>query len=363
MPIRKDETSGIYQIDIRVPGVPRIRRSSGTTDRKSAQELYDTLKAQLWRQAKLGEQADRTFEEAAVRFLRLSEGQSDYATKLRHVQYWRTLVEGRSMRSLTADEIIGGLPTHSVHKLKQPTPLTGSTKNRYIATIKRILNLCVEWDWIDKVPKLHSFDEPDVRVRWEPPEVIMGLIKAMRLEWMRDAAIVAAATGMRESELFSLLPSQVDLPQRNAWVTHEGAKSGYARAVPLNDDAFEVIARRILAVQKRPGYRATSSFIFTRGEHLNTRIQQNDRRDLERACRKVGIEDFHWHDLRHTWASWHVQRGTPLLVLKELGGWETIDRSSAMLTSRPATSQPMRERSGFGQNPIRNDKRHPKGWR
>ena len=32
-----------------------------------------------------------------------------------------------------------------------------------------------------------------------------------------------------------------------------------------------------------------------------------------------------WHDLRHTWASWHVQAGTPLHVLQELGGWESVE--------------------------------------
>jgi hypothetical protein len=32
-----------------------------------------------------------------------------------------------------------------------------------------------------------------------------------------------------------------------------------------------------------------------------------------------------WHDLRHTWASWHVQDGTPLPVLQELGGWESVE--------------------------------------
>lgn len=151
------------------------------------------------------------------------------------------------------------------------------------------------------------------------PEVIVTMINALRLPWMRDAAIVAVATGMRESELFGLTPSQVDLAQCNAWITHAGAKSKRARSVPLNEDAMGVLERRV---------RTATNLVFTRGstrgEGPAKLIRQIDKRDFARACQAAGIEDFHWHDLRHTWASWHVQRGTPLMVLKELGGWETI---------------------------------------
>ncbi|MGE8674228.1 tyrosine-type recombinase/integrase [Achromobacter kerstersii] len=318
MPIRKDETSGIWQVDIRVPGVPRVRCSSGTTDRQAAQEYHDKLKADLWRQAKLGEQPDRFFEEAAVRCLRLWDGLRDYDSKVRHVAYWRSQFSGRAIRSLKFDEIADKLPTHTTHKHRKPTPVSAATKNRYLATLRRMLKLCEDWDWIDKCPKFSEFVEPDNRVRWEPPSVIGRLISAMTLEWMRDVSLVAVATGMREDELLSLRPSNVDMPQRNAWVIAEEAKSGYARSVPLNADAMAVLQRRVPKAKR---------FVFERPSRdgVVRKISQVDARCLRRACAEVGIDDFHFHDLRHTWASWHVQAGTPLMVLKDLGGWETLD--------------------------------------
>jgi len=41
-----------------------------------------------------------------------------------------------------------------------------------------------------------------------------------------------------------------------------------------------------------------------------------------KALKRTGIENFRWHDLRHTWVSWHIQEGMPLQVL---GGWSGTD--------------------------------------
>jgi integrase len=43
----------------------------------------------------------------------------------------------------------------------------------------------------------------------------------------------------------------------------------------------------------------------------------------EKALKRAGIENFRWHDLRHTWASWHRRAGTPTHELQRLGGWRT----------------------------------------
>lgn len=52
-------------------------------------------------------------------------------------------------------------------------------------------------------------------------------------------------------------------------------------------------------------------------------MKQVSTKAWKKALKRAGIEDFRWRDLRHTWASWHVQSGTPLHVLQELGGWQT----------------------------------------
>jgi integrase len=64
------------------------------------------------------------------------------------------------------------------------------------------------------------------------------------------------------------------------------------------------------------------SHVFT---YQGNPVIQVNTKAWRQALQRAGIKDFRWHDLRHTWASWHVQAGTPLHVLQELGGWESVE--------------------------------------
>ena len=125
----------------------------------------------------------------------------------------------------------------------------------------------------------------------------------------------ALSTGARMNEIFTLTWHNVDFVNRVATVTNENAKSGKARALILNNDAIELI--------RKLRFRNNCEYVFTRS--TNRRVYDIDRRDFKQACEQSGIDNFYFHDLRHTWASWHVQAGTPLFTLKEMGGWETLE--------------------------------------
>lgn len=107
--------------------------------------------------------------------------------------------------------------------------------------------------------------------------------------------------------------SQVDLARRVARIHPDQAKARRAIGIPLNAEAILVLRRQVGKHRR---------FVFT---HRGKPVRSVNTKAWMAALRRAGIEDFRWHDLRHTWASWHAQAGTPPNALQELGGWESVD--------------------------------------
>ncbi len=152
--------------------------------------------------------------------------------------------------------------------------------------------------------------EPTRRIRFLTQDQAAALLRELP-EHLKDIAAFALATGLRAANITGLTWEQVDLPRKQAWVHPDQAKARRAIPVPFNEAALEVVARQ-------QGKHRVHVFTYE-----GNQVKQVSTRAWYKALKRAGIEAFRFHDLRHTWASWHVQNGTPLHVLQELGGWET----------------------------------------
>ncbi|OBX07406.1 integrase [Gallibacterium salpingitidis] len=311
MSIRKNK-NGIWQIDFTTPNGERVRCSSKTTEKKLAQELHDKLKHEAWQIAKLNKRPEYTVTQALTRFLEEAEHQKDLDTKIRHAQYWQEMIGHKLLSSLTSDDIYNNLPTHIAGTGRKLSP---STQNRYRSSIMRALNLAKQAGWIDSIPFIVKNNEPKKRIRWITQTEAKRLLNCITLEWMRNVCSFALMTGARMTEILTLTWNKIDFTRKIAIVTSDIAKSGHARSLPLSKEAINFLRK----LEKNK----ISEFVFHRGK--GKLIKDIDRDHLKVALDKANIKDFRFHDFRHTWASWHVQSGTPLMVLKELGGWETIE--------------------------------------
>ncbi len=201
----------------------------------------------------------------------------------------------------------------SIHHKKLATGVANGTVNRTLALLRAILLRAVhDWEWLDSTPKVRLLREPTRRVRY------LTRVQAIRLlhelpEHLSDMAAFSLATGLRKSNVTRLEWSQIDMRRSLAWIHADQAKSKKAIAVPLNADAMRILIARINRHQK---------FVFS---YKGNPIEQVSTAAWYKALKRAGIYNFRWHDLRHTWASWHVQNGTPLYIVQELGGWESYE--------------------------------------
>lgn len=208
------------------------------------------------------------------------------------------------LSDLTADRI------RTLAEIKR-SETSGSTANRYLALVKAILRTSTKWGWLERVPPIDLYSVSNRRIRWLTKDEAQALIDVLP-EDLRPVAAFALSTGLRRANVLGLEWSQVDIVRRVAWIHGTQSKSGKPIGVPLNETALDIIGRQ-------KGIHETLVFPDREGK----RRKRIDHKVWKKSLQAAGIEDFRWHDLRHTWASWHLQGGTPIHVLQELGGWHS----------------------------------------
>lgn len=294
-----------WWVDFVAPNGERIRRSTGTEQEDLAQEYHDQLKAQLWRVHRLGERPRHTWNEAVVRWLKEQSHKATIETDKIHLRWLHQFLGDKYLDAINRDLI------DKIKDAKLAEEVSNATVNRVLEVLRAILRKSVnEWEWLDRAPFIRMLKEPTRRIRYLTHDEAQRLL-AVLPKHLSDMAAFSLATGLRRANVTGLQWSQVDLTRRLAWIHPDQAKARKAIAVPLNAEA-------VLLIRKQIGKHAVHVFSYK-----GRPITQVSTKAWYKGLAAVGIDDFRWHDLRHTWASWHVQNGTPLFALQELGGWES----------------------------------------
>nr|WP_315465706.1 site-specific integrase [uncultured Rhodoferax sp.] len=295
---------------IRLPAVKGelqpLRISAETTIKKQAQQLHDKLKAERWEVDHLDVKPKRTWDEAAERFLQETTYKRTQAWDISMLKWFHPHLGGKELKDINKaliDQV----------RAVRAKGVTPGTTNRYMALVRAILRrACFEWEWIDRVPKVGQLRDKGGRIRSLTREEFSKLL-AQLPEHLRDMAVFSVATGLRQSNVTRLQWKQVSIERRHLWVSADQHKNGKAHAVPLNEAALQVL-------DKRKGDHPTHVFTYEGNPivQVNTKAWRN-------ALSRAGIDDFRWHDLRHTFATWHREAGTPTHELQRLGGWKTLE--------------------------------------
>jgi integrase len=303
MSLRKRNT--VWWIDFVAPNGQRVRQSAGTDNKTLAQELHDKLKAEAWRITKLGDRPERSWNDAVVRWLKEQSHKATIETDKIHLRWLDRHLGGKSLETISRTMI------DRITEVKLAEGVSNATVNRVLEVLRAILRKAVnDWEWLDKAPHVRMLREPTRRIRYLTRDEAQHLLAELPSH-LADMAAFSLATGLRRANVTGLQWSQVDLVRRLAWIHADQAKAKKAIAVPLNAEAVALISKQV-------GKHTTHIFTF-RGKTI-TQVSTKSWYD---ALKRAGIADFRWHDLRHTWASWHVQGGTPFFALQELGGWES----------------------------------------
>ncbi|NOU24502.1 MAG: site-specific integrase [Methylotenera sp.] len=276
-----------------------------------------------------GQSKRRTFDD-------LVEEYRPHAKDVKRLEYWQSIFGSYRLADITPERInrqiktlesedttrYSTLPTGNAENDAKRTRAkrTGATVNRYIAALSSCFSYGVKpLQWIERNPceRVTKPKEGDGRVRFLSDDERPRLLDACRGHGdLYLAVVLSLTTGARQGEIMTLRYGQIDFNRKV--ITLNKTKNGDKRALALVGEAFELLQARSKVRSLTDDRVFPPTAKAKKAECLDLRLP------WEVALKAAGIKDFHWHDLRHTAASYLAMSGVSLVEIAKVLGHRTL---------------------------------------
>lgn len=199
-------------------------------------------------------------------------------------------------------------------KIERRKEVGPATTNRALTWLKAMFNKAIAWgkfEGVNPVKGVKFFRENNERLRYLEKEEIIKVLSHCH-DHLKPIVVVALNTGMRRGEILGLKWHDIDFRRDIIYLFR--TKNDERREIPMN----ETVKTALIKVRKHP----ESPYVFC---DKNGRPFYNVRKSFSTALKKAGIVNFHFHDLRHTFASHLVMSGVDLNTVRELLGHKSLD--------------------------------------
>ncbi len=296
-----------------------IRESTNTTVKKLAREILSKRKTLVAENRHLDVKKipKTTFQELCDLYweeegsLRKTKGLASM------LKIWKEYFGNPLVSELTAQKIEAFLRQHTkavkLDGMTARVEVAPATKNRHLALLSRMFNKGIERGRVVENPAqgVEKYEENNARTRYLSTGEIERLLEASSDDF-RPVLITALHTGMRRGEILNLQWPDVDLKARVILIRE--SKSGKQRKIPMDETLYETLS--VLPSRFKKGYVFPSP--RTGGRRYDFK------KPFRAAVTKAGIEDFRFHDLRHTFGSHLVMNGVDLRTIQELLGHYSV---------------------------------------
>lgn len=319
-----------YRVQVRLKGHPVERATfDRLTDARSwAQATEVAIKER--RYFKSAEAKKHTLSELIERYLqRVEKDNPKRISDIKPMLEWWDTELGYIMLSDISRAIIVekrdkltqrtvGRKNPRTKELEQ-VPISPARINRYISALGHALTIAMnEWEWIEDNPvrKISKLKEPRGRVRFLDDEERAALLEACANSFYENLyliVVLALSTGARKSEILNLRWDDIDLG-RGQIVLHE-TKNGERRAIPLTGHALSLVK------EHKKVQRIDTDLLFP---SIKGNKPYEIKKSWEASLREASIEDFRFHDLRHSAASYLAMNGASLAEVADVLGHKTL---------------------------------------